>query len=60
MQKNKAVLTKTPLRITFTGGGTDIPSFYKEHGPGTVISAAINKYIYVLVNKKFAGDIKVN
>ena len=60
MQKNKAVLTKTPLRITFTGGGTDIPSFYKEYGPGRVISAAINKYIYVLVNKKFAGDIKVN
>ena len=54
------IVTKTPLRITFTGGGTDLPSFYKEYGPGTVISAAINKYIYIIVNKKFDGKIRIS
>ena len=54
------IVTKTPLRITFTGGGTDLPSFYKEYGPGTVISAAINRYIYIIVNKKFDGKIRIS
>ena len=54
------IMTKTPLRVTFVGGGTDIPSFYREHGPGAVVSAAINKYIYIIVNKKFDGKIRVS
>ena len=54
------IITKTPLRITFTGGGTDLYSFYKEYGPGVVISAAINKYIYIIVNKKFDGKIRIS
>ena len=54
------IMTKTPLRVTFAGGGTDIPSFYREHGPGAVVSAAINKYIYIIVNKKFDGRIRVS
>ncbi len=60
MAANGLIMTKTPLRITFVGGGTDIPSFYREHGPGAVISAAINKYIYIIVNKKFDGKIRVS
>lgn len=43
-------LCRSPLRISIAGGGTDLPSYYKLKG-GLVISAAINKYIYVSVNK---------
>lgn len=42
------IVTKTPLRISFVGGGTDIPWFYREHG-GVVISTAIDKYVTVTV-----------
>lgn len=41
------IMTRTPLRISIGGGGTDLPSYYREHGGGFVISAAINKYIYI-------------
>ncbi len=50
------VITKTPLRITFAGGGTDLPAYYKEYGPGAVVSAAITKYIYVTVSNHFHKD----
>ena len=43
-------LSRSPLRISIAGGGTDLPSYYKIKG-GLVISAAINKYIYVTVSK---------
>jgi len=52
----RLVTTKTPLRITFTGGGTDIPAYYRKYGPGAVVSATINKYIYVTVAKNFYKD----
>lgn len=45
-------ITRTPLRISIGGGGTDLPSYYRENG-GFVISAAINKYAYVSVNRCF-------
>ena len=45
--------------MSFAGGGTDIDSFYKEHG-GAVVSAAINKYMYVTVNRRFDDDIRVS
>ena len=44
------IITRTPLRISIGGGGTDLPSYYEHHN-GFVISAAINKYIYILINK---------
>jgi D-glycero-alpha-D-manno-heptose-7-phosphate kinase len=44
------VLTLAPLRISFLGGGTDLPGFYKAH-TGKVVSAAINKYVYVHVKR---------
>lgn len=54
------IMTRTPLRITFTGGGTDISSYYKTRGPGAVVNAAINKYIYITINKKFDSDIRIS
>jgi D-glycero-alpha-D-manno-heptose-7-phosphate kinase len=46
------IITRTPLRISLGGGGTDLPSYYTEHG-GFVLSAAINKYVYITINKSF-------
>ena len=43
------ILVRAPLRISFVGGGTDLPDFYHQY-PGRVISATIDKFIYVLVN----------
>jgi D-glycero-alpha-D-manno-heptose-7-phosphate kinase len=46
------VVSQTPLRLSFVGGGTDFASFYSAH-KGQVISATIDKYIYVIVKKRF-------
>lgn len=46
------VITRTPLRISIGGGGTDLPSYYQQFG-GVVISAAISQYIFVSVNRMF-------
>ena len=46
------IITRSPLRITLAGGGTDLESFYKKH-TSTFISAAINSYVYVSINKPF-------
>lgn len=51
------ILTKTPLRISFVGGGSDRPSFYQEE-PGACVAAAIDKYVYVAVNPKYDGSIR--
>ena len=48
MKKKFFVVTKTPLRVSFFGGGTDFKDFYKKHG-GRVVATTINKYIYVTV-----------
>ena len=45
------IISKTPLRVSFFGGGTDIPSYYKNNQYGSVVSTSINKYIYVSVKK---------
>ena len=52
------IISRTPLRMSFTGGGSDIPSFYRKYG-GAVISTTINKYVYVTVNKKFDNGIRI-
>jgi len=52
----KLITSRTPLRITLAGGGTDIPAYYRKYGPGAVVSATINKYIYVTVAKNFYKD----
>lgn len=49
------IITKTPFRITLGGGGTDLPSFYREHG-GFVLAVAIDKYMYLNVNTPILDD----
>ena len=53
------IITRTPLRISFAGGGTDLPSFYRQYDGGAVTSAAIDRYVHVLVNAKFDRSIRV-
>lgn len=50
MKNKRIVITKTPLRISFLGGGTDIANFYKKNS-GMVVSSTINKFIYVIVKE---------
>ncbi len=53
------IVTRTPLRIPLGGGGTDLPSYYTQFG-GFLISAAVDKYIYITVNKRFEKSIRVS
>lgn len=46
------IMTRSPLRITLGGGGTDLPSYYREH-EGFVVSAAINQYVYITIHQAF-------
>jgi D-glycero-alpha-D-manno-heptose-7-phosphate kinase len=50
------IITRSPLRITLGGGGTDLPSYYRDHG-GFLIAAAIDKYVYVTVMRPFTPGI---
>jgi len=50
------IITRSPLRITLGGGGTDLPSYYRQHG-GFLVSAAIDKYVYVTVMRPFIPGI---
>lgn len=50
------IITKTPLRISFAGGGTDLQAFYGQE-PGSVTSTAIDKYVYIAVHKYFHNKI---
>ena len=53
------IITRTPFRISFAGGGSDLPSFY-EHEPGAVLSTAIDKYIYISVMERFGSTFRVS
>jgi len=53
------IISRTPLRVSFAGGGTDIQDYYKT-GYGAVVSAAIKKYVFVTVNRRFDDDIRVS
>jgi D-glycero-alpha-D-manno-heptose-7-phosphate kinase len=53
------IIIQTPLRIGLLGGGTDLPSYYREHG-GRVLNCALDKYVYVIVKQRFDDDIYVN
>jgi len=53
------LIVQTPLRISFLGGGTDFEDFYSDHG-GAVLSAAIDKYVFVIVMERFDDLIYVN
>lgn len=53
------IISSTPFRISFVGGGTDFEDFYRRY-PGRVLSTSINKYIYLGINQKFDKCIKVS
>src|SRR3972149_1041602 len=44
------IITRTPLRVSFIGGGTDLPAWYENHGEGQVFGATIGLYVYVIVS----------
>lgn len=52
------IITQTPLRVSFFGGGTDFPDFYRKEG-GCVLSSAIDKYIFVIVKRRFDHLIRI-
>ena len=51
------IIARSPLRVTLGGGGTDLPSYYRDHHEGFLIAAAINKYVYVTVTRPFKEGI---
>jgi D-glycero-alpha-D-manno-heptose-7-phosphate kinase len=53
------IIARTPFRISFAGGGSDLRAFY-AHRPGAVVSSAINCYMHVTVNKRFDETIRVS
>ena len=53
------IITRAPLRLPLGGGGTDLPAFYSRYG-GYLVSATINKYVYILVNPRFEDSIRVS
>ncbi len=53
------IITRSPLRVSFVGGGTDLPAFY-EFDTGACLSATIDKYLYVVLNNKFDGKVRVS
>jgi len=50
------IITRSPLRISLGGGGTDLPSYYREH-TGFLIAAAIDKYVYITLHQTFVPDL---
>lgn len=54
------IISRTPMRMSFVGGGSDLPAYYRQHGGGAVVSTAVNKYVYVTVNEKFDDAIRVS
>jgi D-glycero-alpha-D-manno-heptose-7-phosphate kinase len=52
------IITRSPLRISLGGGGTDLPSYYEEHS-GFLMAAAIDKYVYITLHRTFAQELIV-
>ncbi len=53
------IISRTPTRISFAGGGSDMPAYYRRHG-GAVISTAIKRFIYITVNPKFDNRVRLS
>lgn len=53
------IVCRAPLRISFVGGGSDLPAYYRKK-TGRVIATTINKYVYIALHSKYDGDIKLN
>ena len=52
------IITRSPLRISLGGGGTDLPSYYREH-TGFLVAAAIDKYVYITLHQTFVQELIV-
>jgi len=50
------IITRSPLRISLGGGGTDLPSYYRDH-TGFLVAAAIDKYVYITLHRTFAQEL---
>jgi D-glycero-alpha-D-manno-heptose-7-phosphate kinase len=53
------IITRTPFRVSFVGGGSDLKDFYSKNGYGAVVTAAINKYMYIVIHPYFHDKIRV-
>jgi len=53
------IISRTPLRVSFLGGGSDLPTYYRRHG-GAVLSTAIDQSVYVTVSRKFDDAVRVS
>ena len=53
------IISRTPLRVSFFGGGSDLPPYYRRHG-GAVLSTSIDKSVYVTVSRKFDDAVRVS
>ncbi len=53
------IIARTPLRISFLGGGTDLPSFY-QYEEGAVVSTTIDKYVYITINNRFDSTYRLS
>src|SRR6201996_7674846 len=52
------IISRSPMRVSLGGGGTDLPSYYTEHG-GFVLSAAIDKYVYITLHETFQPEFLI-
>jgi D-glycero-alpha-D-manno-heptose-7-phosphate kinase len=52
------IIIQSPLRVSLFGGGTDFPSYFREHG-GCVLTSAIDKYIFVTIKKRFDNKLRI-
>jgi D-glycero-alpha-D-manno-heptose-7-phosphate kinase len=53
------IISRTPLRMSFVGGGTDLPDFADEHG-GAVVSTTVDMWVHAIVARRFEGDVRVS
>ena len=53
------IITRTPFRVSFVGGGSDLKDFYSQNGYGAVVSTAINKYMYIAIHPYFHDKIRL-
>ena len=53
------IISRAPVRLSMGGGGTDLPSYYEKCG-GFLMAAAINKYVYIMAEKRFSKSIRLS
>ena len=53
------IISQTPFRVSFAGGGTDLPAFYRQEN-GAVLSTTIDQHIYVTIHRRFEPTIRVS